>query len=261
MNTIIYYFSGTGNSLYAAQKIASELGDKTELLSMSTEPADCPADTAAVVGFVFPVYDWSIPGCVAEYIRKLQINSDAYIFCVATCGSFAMQTLYDFKLLIEEKGMKVAYAAVNHMVGNYVCSYNPNPNPVKRLLKADKELERIIADIRHCKQKNIRYNPLSALLRDKIALGMIRELPEKDKGYRVNDSCTSCGLCEKICAAKNILIENGKPVFHHQCFQCMACIAYCPKHAIDYEDKTQKRTKYHHPDINAVDLMQKRIQI
>ncbi len=256
MNNKIYYFSGTGNSLHATKKIATTLEGMTEIVSMRTRPMDHPADTADSIGFVFPVYDWSLPGYVADFIKSLKINTGAYIYCVATCGSSAMQTLYDFKLLIEEKNAKVSYAGVNHTVGNYVCSYEPTS--IKRLPRADRELDRIIADIRNRKRKTIKYNPFFAFLRKTVAIKMIQELPEKDRGYHVSDSCTSCGLCEKICAAQNITMENGKPVFHHQCLQCMACIAYCPRLAIDYEDKTQKRTKYHHPDIKALDLIQEK---
>ncbi|MDR3121471.1 MAG: flavodoxin, partial [Clostridiales bacterium] len=42
------------------------------------------------------------------------------------------------------------------------------------------------------------------------------------------------------------------------CEQCMACIQFCPKRAINYRDKTQKRKRYHHPDITAQDLVRKK---
>ena len=33
---VIYYFSGTGNTLFAAKKFAEALGDDTQLISIST---------------------------------------------------------------------------------------------------------------------------------------------------------------------------------------------------------------------------------
>ena len=77
------------------------------------------------------------------------------------------------------------------------------------------------------------------------------QIPASDSGYHVNDDCISCGICRKVCPAGNITIEDGKPVFHHQCKSCMACIQHCPKRAINYQEKTQKRRRYTHPDVDA----------
>ena len=51
MEKIIYYFSGTGNSLRAARIIAGEIGG-AELISMRNNPEDVSAEDAEVVGFI-----------------------------------------------------------------------------------------------------------------------------------------------------------------------------------------------------------------
>jgi len=61
MNTRIYYFSGTGNSLHTARSIASQLGG-AEIISVRSDAQSVPADDAEVIGFVCPVYEWDIPG-------------------------------------------------------------------------------------------------------------------------------------------------------------------------------------------------------
>ncbi|MCF2702640.1 4Fe-4S binding protein [Enterocloster clostridioformis] len=58
-----------------------------------------------------------------------------------------------------------------------------------------------------------------------------------------------------ICPAKNIEIINGFPSFQHRCQQCMACIQLCPQNAINYKNKTQKRQRYHNPNISIQDLI------
>jgi flavodoxin len=55
MKRIIYYFSGTGNSMRAAYRIAEALTD-TEIISMRCNPSEVPATDADVIGFVFPVF-------------------------------------------------------------------------------------------------------------------------------------------------------------------------------------------------------------
>lgn len=83
MNNVIFYFSGTGNSLRAAQIIAKEIGG-AKLLSMRSDPADVSVEAAEIIGFVCPVYEWDVPKTVRAFISQLTIDTQAYIFMVAT---------------------------------------------------------------------------------------------------------------------------------------------------------------------------------
>ena len=68
MKTIIYYFTGTGNSLAATQKIASLLGD-CELVPIASFK-DITGDIvpeAERIGIVCPVYDSGLPILVGEF--------------------------------------------------------------------------------------------------------------------------------------------------------------------------------------------------
>ena len=57
---MIYYFSGTGNSLYVARHLADALGERLC-------PMTFPASTDdKVIGLVFPVYGWGIPNVVEK---------------------------------------------------------------------------------------------------------------------------------------------------------------------------------------------------
>lgn len=67
MSKVIFYFSGTGNSLRAAQMIAREIGG-ANLVSMRSDPADISADEAEIIGFVCPVYEWDVPKTVRAFI-------------------------------------------------------------------------------------------------------------------------------------------------------------------------------------------------
>ena len=59
MKTVLYWFSGTGNSLMIAKTIAAELGG-AEMVPMLR--ADRAADVVAErVGLVFPVYGRRVP--------------------------------------------------------------------------------------------------------------------------------------------------------------------------------------------------------
>ena len=52
------------------------------------------------------------------------------------------------------------------------------------------------------------------------------------RDFRTDDTCDSCGLCEKLCPTESIQIVNDKPKWANTCEQCMRCVNYCPKKAI-----------------------------
>ena len=72
---MVFYFSGSGNSLYVAQKIAGILGD--QVCSMAeAEPDHQIGGKDEKIGFVFPSYYGNLPRIVQSFISKLDIRSD-----------------------------------------------------------------------------------------------------------------------------------------------------------------------------------------
>ena len=68
---MVFYFSGTGNSRYAAQRIAAALGD--QLLSMNDriKAGDTsPVTTDERLVIVTPTYAWRIPRLVEDWLRR-----------------------------------------------------------------------------------------------------------------------------------------------------------------------------------------------
>jgi flavodoxin len=79
----LYYFSGTGNSLAVAKKLAQALGD-TEIFSIA-EVINKKFDFAAErIGIIFPVYIWGLPLIVSRFAEKIQLPANVYLFGVAT---------------------------------------------------------------------------------------------------------------------------------------------------------------------------------
>ena len=73
------------------------------------------------------------------------------------------------------------------------------------------------------------------------------------KHFYVKDSCTSCGICEKVCTANCIKVE-GKPRWSNNCIQCLACINLCPERAIEYGKFTKRKRRYKNPHIDIEEL-------
>ena len=62
---MIYYFSGTGNSKYVAQRLAEALDDSA--VSVSDNPIrEIPGGEP--VGFVSPTYFWGLPWLLADFV-------------------------------------------------------------------------------------------------------------------------------------------------------------------------------------------------
>ena len=91
IQTTLYYFTGTGNSLHIAKCLKEKL-DGCELISIaSLINQDSISATSEKVGFVFPVYAWSLPKIVYDFVEKIDLSNTKYIFAVATMGGFSEQ--------------------------------------------------------------------------------------------------------------------------------------------------------------------------
>lgn len=280
MNKRIYYFTGTGNSMRAARVIANKLGE-TELISMRANPDDVPATGCDVIGFVYPVYHWTMPAPAVSFVQKLKINPNAYIFVVAMPSFICGIACEKLEEILNSKGAHIHYGNIVNSVANYAIVYPPFPFPKFRVPKTEKKLRKIADSI--SKKEKRSYPKASILVRKSrdSKMGPYLELQKyADHPFVVSDECISCGLCTRVCPCNNLVIENGKPVFMHHCANCMACVVNCPKRAIGYDisaggqellkasnKKTplvkimglpSKRKLYRNPYITASDLTKER---
>jgi flavodoxin len=137
MKTVLYYFSGTGNSLVVAQDLAKELGD-TSVIPIARAMNDGGAAPADKVGLVFPVYMWGLPLIVASFIGKMKIDPQAYYFAVTTYGGFPGATLGQADRLFRERGATLSAGFGIKMPGNYTPMYG-----AKLILSADYRPDRM----------------------------------------------------------------------------------------------------------------------
>lgn len=258
MKKVIYYFSGTGNSMRAASRIAAAFTD-TDIISMRCDPSAVPATEADVIGFVFPTYHWTMPEAAIQFVQKLQINPDAYLFAVSTPGFIVGHSFEVLNELLKEKGASLSYGKTLYSVANLVVVYPPMPFPKLRVPKAEKKLVSICREIA---ERKTRPYPKAFLLTKILYPHVMPKyrsvLHEADRGFVISDQCISCGTCAKVCPCRNIVMENGKPTFKHQCNFCMACVAYCPKGAFAYTVGSDLKEKYNDPILKIMKLPGKR---
>ncbi len=275
--TILYCFSGTGNSLRAAMRIAEEIGG-AEIVSVRCAPESVSAEEAAVIGFICPVYEWDVPGAMRRFVQRLKINPNAYIFMVATYIAIHGRCFETMESLLSEKGAHLHYGYALRCVASQCTAYPPFPPEKIMLPLMERKIKKIGADISARKLRA--YPPMSPVtkrLYPKLMTPYMEVEHEYDKGFYTDDRCIGCATCAKVCPTKNIVIEEKRPVWHHHCHGCMACVAYCPTKAIQFKTPPayeqlgtviskrlclpEKRKRYHHPLIRAADLMQDQISV
>ena len=63
---MIFYFTGTGNSLYVAKQLDAERISIPQALKQENMTFEAPA-----IGVVCPVYGHEMPGMVKEFLQRL----------------------------------------------------------------------------------------------------------------------------------------------------------------------------------------------
>ncbi|PKG31934.1 EFR1 family ferrodoxin [Methanoregula sp.] len=262
MKTIIYYFSGTGNSLAAAKKIAAVLGDceLVPIASLKDTAGDIVTATDRI-GIVAPVYDFGLPAIVAEFLARLDLRTAGYTFCVLTMGGIGASALHQANAVAEKKNGRPFDAAwVVRMVGNFVPLYSPaeGAKKEKTLAAADKKIQDIADAIQMGITVRPRIAPFSSLLKRLMYEGFIRQIREMDRQFITDEKCTHCGTCSRVCPVKNIVMVEEKPQWLHHCELCMACLNLCPAQAIQWTEKTKNRGRYRHPALKIADMKAQR---
>ena len=255
MKTVLYWFSGTGNTLAAARELAGCLGE-TELRPVIGSDAVVPADVKRV-GLLFPVYAFGPPICVGEFLQKLQVGGDVYLFAVATMGGIAGSTHHRIRKILASRGLGFAAGWSVRMPGNCISLY-PAPgrkSQEKLFTKAREKIAAIAEAIRQGSKGPMEDSfPLLRPLGDIIYKLAIKHFHSEDRHFAVTDECINCDLCRKICPVENIVMAEGRPQWQHRCEQCYACINWCPVSAIEIGKKTVGRERYHHPQVSADQL-------
>ena len=75
---------------------------------------------------------------------------------------------------------------------------------------------------------------------------------------KINDNCTTCGVCTKVCPVRNIKIENGKAEYKDAaaCEACLACAHACPSKniTISWGEKNPD-ARYRNPNITLAEII------
>ncbi len=136
----IYYFTGTGNSLQIANDLSAKLDECTihKIAEYSGEKID-----GRTLGIVFPVYNWGLTLIICDFLRKLCVSDDTYIYAIANYGGLPGKALDQCEYILEENGLKLSAGFLINMPGNYIFGYGAKSKKVQEKL-FEKEAKKII---------------------------------------------------------------------------------------------------------------------
>jgi ferredoxin/flavodoxin len=272
MKQVIYYFSGTGNTLFVARDIAEGLGASLiPIVSLVDNPGiNVDSD---ISGIVYPVYYGELPGIVKEFAEKLDKLEGKYIFAVCTFGGSAGDSLRSLRKIIRSRGGELSATYGVHMPQNAFYKFWEKHETLYRNWRS-KKLKKVVSNTEARKTGDfftnvifdIIFKGIQAYVRPKYKQSFIKlsgassdlsveELIHlNDMSFTVNDDCTGCGTCAKVCPVNNIVMVGDRPTWQHRCENCIACYNFCPQKAIR-NGIASEDYYYQHPDIKTKDMI------
>lgn len=262
METTLYYFSATGNSLHFARKLASKL-KPCKLCSMADAIQKSTVSSSSQrIGLVFPVYAWGAPRIVMDFIEKLNLSDTAYIFAVATCMGIPAKTLPSVQKALKKKGSDLNAGFVIQAECSSLMKKNMLDKIVigldqkrKRLQTGEKRINEIVSTIQtQKKHKPETSSPTANMFGILFHSYGINFFKTASGDFQVSDDCRGCGTCVRVCPRGNIVLKEGRPLFSKDCEMCHACVQWCPGFAITHPSFQPGAPQYQHSEIKAKDL-------
>lgn len=254
----IFYFTGTGNSLKIARDLSDQL-DQAEVVFIPDVIGEDEIKTDSdLVGIVYPVYMFGQPLIVSQFIKKLVVRRDTYVFMVANYAGMAGGAFEQTRRELKAQGIALASSFGIMMPSNYTPMGGAQSEAKQKELfeREEKKVKKIAGLVK----AGIEWPFEKPFILSQWIGGLLYKMfapriPALDKDFWVNDTCSSCRLCEKMCPVDNITVENGRPKWMGRCQQCMACLQWCPKEAIQYGKHTVGKKRYHQAEVKSQDIM------
>ena len=260
---MIFYFSGTGNTKWAASKLAA--ATREDLISIAPYMrADDSSHNLAEpfilkenerLGFVFPVHGWRVPKLVREFICKMKIQrepSDAsaenkakandclknrpFAYCVCTAGDSIGLTIENLNEVISQNPSlqalgitEVSSSSSLIMPESYIglpfMDVDPKEREIRKKENAAQELAVVCEEIFDRKEgiNRLVKGPIPWFF-TKVVGGFFENVLITDKRFHVEkDRCVKCGICANVCPVGDIKGGHGEYPVWLHHKDCLTC--------------------------------------
>lgn len=248
---MVFYFTATGNSLYAARYFSDAPISIPQVLRGTQRQFSDEA-----VGIVCPVYAGEPPKLVKRFLRESSFQAN-YFYIILTYGFDATDAPEFTAQLAAEAGVQVDYIASILMVDNYLPMFD-----MAAEIAIEKHVEEQLAAAAQTVSRRERGIPKATEEGRKLhaqVAAMNRERPAFNNGSQITvlDSCVGCGVCQSVCPVDNFYLEGGKAKRRQTaCEFCLACAHNCPQKAIGLSlaDKNPA-ARYRNPHISLQEII------
>lgn len=254
---MVFYFTGTGNSLYIAKQIEREPLSIPQIMQR-----ECLEFTAERIGIVAPVYGHEVPTMVKEFLRKSVFYTN-YFYMILTYGNRHGGAAELAKKLCDECGVSVNYINVILMADNWLPGFDMDEQK-KIDKKVEENMDKILSDLAKRKNMISEVTDIDRAAHQQF-LDRMSQMPADVWQHllRVTENCVGCGTCEKVCPSSSIHVVDGKAVhIPGNCQTCLACAHACPQKAIQLTiPEANPDARYRNEHISLHEIMESNCQL
>lgn len=232
------YFSGTGNSKWAAERFLQEWGCAAETCAIEDAQAAGKLAAHQDVVFAYPVQYSALPKLVSEFVQThAALWRGKRVFVIATMALFSGDGTGVLARELEKYGAMILgglhLQMPDSIADEKVLKRTPEKN--RRLVQAaGQKLSHAAGMIRAGRFPRQGLGMLSR------AAGFLTQ--RLWFGHRTNTyshslkidpaTCMGCGLCAKLCPTGNIVMDGKTARSQDRCTLCYRCVNRCPQQAI-----------------------------
>ena len=243
---MIFYFTGTGNSLFAAQRLADEGEQIVSIVdALRSGSFHYVLKEGEKLGFVFPVYFYTVSDPVLEFVRNLQVENADFVYAVIPCGASIGPAGGFLRQELKQRGLELQRVDALVVPDGALIFYDID-SPEKMQTKLE-DATRALASIKQAIDRHTGSRITGSAALGKAGLVAYHACMSTRK-FHAEAACIACGKCAANCPSGAISMVDGRPVWtKSKCLKCCACINRCPVSAIQYGRKTVKRGRYVNP--------------
>lgn len=249
----IFYFTGTGNSLYVAKRFGGELYSIPKVLKGNKFNFEDEK-----IGIIFPTYAIAAPNIVREFIEKVTLKSP-YIFAILTYGNMVGNGPEWFVEFAKRNNVTIHYANSLLMIDNYLPLFDIEKQKQKPK-NIEENLNNLVKDISESKKSIRKGSLMDRFMSSVIEKGKgISKKFQSSSNFYIDDNCNGCGTCVKVCPRDNLSIEkeikNSKPVYGDNCEFCLACINLCPQKTIKLKKEKNPNARFKNENVTIKEII------
>ncbi|MFW9844723.1 MAG: EFR1 family ferrodoxin [Candidatus Thorarchaeota archaeon] len=251
----IFCFTGTGNSLMIAKAIALGL-EYAEVIRITRHTRFDVLENLTQVGLIFPIYYGGLPSLVLDFLPNLKIAKGIYIFAVTTYAGGPGKALPQLHAELGQIDLRLSSGFNLYMPQNFIMTNKvPNEEEVNGILaEACSKIPSIVDAIKNKYANLPDYDSSTYSGQSDRYKRFLIEVNGYDTRFWCDESCTECEICVRVCPTQNIILKDGQLLWLGRCEQCLACLNWCPMHAIQHGTRTSEKGRYTNPRITLEEM-------